>query len=142
MRSHHFKKFGFEGKARQGESGGGVGLFQEDTEGLEGEDRGERGGTGGPEILRRQCPSQRYRHGCGWSVRPSGWGVGGHSNMEVRLLRGHRVNLCLCDCWTSPSPSAALTRKKRPLEGATGLVSSGRWESKELAQRSRAGLVS
>lgn len=101
----------------------------------------EKGGTGGPEILKRQCPSQWDRHGCGWSVRPTAWGSLRSFTVKWRPgSPGVTVSLCLCDYWMSPS--AALTRKKRALEGATDLVSSGRWESKELAQRSRAGLVS
>lgn len=56
----------------------------------------EKGGTGGPEILRKQCPSQWDRHGCGWSVRPTAWGsLRSFTEVEARLPRGHGESLSL-----------------------------------------------
>lgn len=73
--SHHFKKFGFEGKRQQGQNGGVV-LYRM-TQGAENV-RQKRKGPGGPEISRSQHPSLQDRHGGGRSVRPRALGVGAH----------------------------------------------------------------
>lgn len=72
MGTHRFKKFGFEGKRRQGQNGGVV-LYRT-TQGAE-RVRQKRKGPGGPWISRSQHPSLQDRHGGGRSVRPRASGV-------------------------------------------------------------------
>lgn len=56
MRSHHFRKFGFEGKRGRARVEEGL-VCHRKTQRAERVKTEEKGGTGGPETPRRQHPS-------------------------------------------------------------------------------------